>query len=113
MYHEAKQAKGTSNKDKNHLLKKWAERDVEKPALHHQRPSSEKNACHKSVNNKTLVKRKDNLCIIRKENLHLRRILWLMPRAQKSSAPLMKATLMHLTLLTRLLRFVHDFWCLW
>lgn len=45
-----------------HTLKKWAERDVEKPALHHQSPSSEKNACHKSVNNKTLVKRKDNLC---------------------------------------------------
>ena len=61
-YHEAKQAKGTSNKDKNHLLKKWAKRDVEKPALLHQSPSSEKNACHKLVNNKTLVKRKDNLC---------------------------------------------------
>ena len=45
-----------------HSLKKWAERDVEKPALLHQSPSSEKNACHKSVNIKTLVKRKDNLC---------------------------------------------------
>ena len=43
-------------------MKKWAERDVEKPALHHQSPSSEKNAYHKSVNNKTLVKRNDNLC---------------------------------------------------
>lgn len=44
-----------------HTLKKWAKRDVEKPALLHQSPSSEKNACLKSVNNKTLVKRKDNL----------------------------------------------------
>mgnify|MGYP006207381767 CR=1 FL=1 len=43
-------------------MKKWAERDVEKPASHHESPSTEKNACHKLVNNKTLVKRKDNLC---------------------------------------------------
>ena len=61
-YHEAKQAKGTYNKEKKHSLKKWAERDVEKPVLHHQSPSSEKIAYHKLVNNKTLVKRKDNLC---------------------------------------------------
>ena len=85
-YHEAKQAKGTSNKEKKHSLKKWAERDVEKPALHHQNPSSEKNAHHKSVNNKTLVREKI-ICVIRKENLHLRRNLWLIPRAQKSSMP--------------------------
>ena len=68
------------------------------------------------VTNRSTIKlwlREKIICVIWKENLHLRRKLWLIPRAQKSSAPLIEAMLMHLTLLTRLLRFVHDFWCLW
>ena len=62
-YHGAKQAKGTSNKEKMHSLKKWAEREVKKPALHHQSPSSEK----KLVTNRSIIKlwlREKIICVI-------------------------------------------------
>ena len=68
MRQKARQAKGTSNEEKKHSLKKWAERDVEKPVLHHQSPSSEKIAYHKLVNNKTLVMRKENLCVTKRKS---------------------------------------------
>jgi len=48
---------------------------MEKPALHHQSPSSEKNACHKSINNKTLVKRKDNLCDTKRKPAYKKKTL--------------------------------------
>ena len=110
-YHEEKQVKGTSNKEKKHSLKKCAGIDVGKPSLQHQSASSEKNADQNLVNNKALTKNKKKLCD-KKVNLRLRRKFWSLPRAHKSSALLSRASLTHLILSRRLVRLVNDFLCL-
>jgi hypothetical protein len=61
-YHEEKQAKGTSNKEKKHFLKKCAGIDVEKPSLQHQSASSE-------------AKRKKKLCDTKSNSAPQKKIL--------------------------------------
>ncbi len=95
-----------------HTLKKWAERDVEKPALLHQSPSSEKNACHKLVNNKTLVKRKDNLRDTKRKPAPKKKTL-VDTESTKKQCPIDESNADASDIMTRLLWFVHAFWCLW
>ncbi len=74
-YHQEKQAKGTSNKEKKHSLKKCAVIDVEKPSLQHQSASSEKNADQNLVNNKALTKSKKKLCDTKSNSAPKKKIL--------------------------------------